>query len=43
MGLEQRGLIKRSWHGGRHVAVVTKDGRYFLKHGKHPKQVRAEN
>ncbi|MEU5813711.1 hypothetical protein ABZ791_08095 [Streptomyces huasconensis] len=24
------------------VAVVTSDGRYFLKHGKHPKEVQAE-
>ncbi|WP_236245667.1 hypothetical protein [Streptomyces sp. CC210A] len=40
--LEQRGLIKRSWRGSGHVAVVTSDGRYFLKHGKHPKEVQAE-
>ncbi|MDX3876776.1 hypothetical protein PV706_45780 [Streptomyces europaeiscabiei] len=40
--LEQRGLIKRNWRGSGHVAVVTSDGRYFLKHGKHPKEVQAE-
>ncbi|MFI1314275.1 hypothetical protein ACH4TS_29710 [Streptomyces albidoflavus] len=40
--LEQRGLIKRSWRGSGHVAAVTSDGRYFLKHGKHPKEVQAE-
>ncbi|EKX63724.1 hypothetical protein STRIP9103_07745 [Streptomyces ipomoeae 91-03] len=40
--LEQRGLIKRSWRGSGHVAVVTSDGRYFIKHGKHPKEVQAE-
>lgn len=40
--LEQRGLIKRTWRGSGHVAVVTADGRYYLKHGKHPRQVQAE-
>ncbi|MFD7341369.1 hypothetical protein ACFV98_36140 [Streptomyces violascens] len=41
--LEQRGLIKRSWTGkGEHVAIVTADGRYYLKHGRHPEVVRAE-
>ncbi|MFB7543549.1 hypothetical protein ACFC0N_27100 [Streptomyces zaomyceticus] len=40
--LEQRGLIKRSWSGHNHVAMVTPDGRYFLKHGKHPEEIRAE-
>ncbi|MDJ0347531.1 hypothetical protein QMK19_40625 [Streptomyces sp. H10-C2] len=33
--LEQRGLIKKTWRGSGHVAVVTADGRYYLKHGKH--------
>lgn len=37
--LEQRDLIKRTWRGSGHVAV---DGRYYLKHGKHPRQVQAE-
>ncbi|MFM9596017.1 hypothetical protein ACKI1J_12965 [Streptomyces scabiei] len=40
--LEQRGLIKRTWRGSGHVAVITADGRYYLKHGKHPRQVQAE-
>ncbi|MFJ9209346.1 hypothetical protein [Streptomyces sp. NPDC102264] len=40
--LEQRGLIKRTWRGSGHVAVVTADGRYFLKRGKHPRQVQGE-
>jgi hypothetical protein len=40
--LEQRNLIKRTWRGSGHVAVVTADGRYYLKHGKHPRQVQAE-
>lgn len=40
--LEQRGLIKQSWRGSGHVAVVTSDGRYVLKHGKHPREARAE-
>ncbi|MEU4180904.1 hypothetical protein [Streptomyces sp. NPDC026589] len=40
--LEQRGLIKRTWRGSVHVAVVTAEGRYYLKHGKHPRQVQAE-
>ncbi|WP_234444559.1 hypothetical protein [Streptomyces sp. NRRL F-525] len=40
--LEQRGLVKRTWRGSGHVAVVTGDGRYYLKHGRHPRQVRAE-
>ncbi|WP_404951704.1 hypothetical protein HFP69_07900 [Streptomyces sp. ARC12] len=40
--LEQRGLIKRTWRGSGHVAVVTADGRYYLKHGKHPRQVQAD-
>ncbi|WP_438485433.1 hypothetical protein [Streptomyces sp. S186] len=40
--LEKRGLIKRTWRGGRHVAVVTAAGRYYLKHGKHPRKVQAE-
>ncbi|MFE7358319.1 hypothetical protein ACFU8Q_35740 [Streptomyces sp. NPDC057543] len=40
--LEQRDLIKRIWRGSGHVAVVTADGRYCLKHGKHPRQVQAE-
>jgi len=40
--LEQRKLIKRTWRGSGHVAVVTADGRYYLKHGKHPRQVQAE-
>ncbi|MEV7845777.1 hypothetical protein AB0O50_17525 [Streptomyces cyaneofuscatus] len=40
--LEQRDLIKRTWRGNGHVAVVTADGRYYLKHGKHPRQVQAE-
>lgn len=41
--LEQRGLIKRSWTSkGSHVAIVTADGRYYLKHGRHPQEIRAE-
>ncbi len=40
--LEQRKLIKRTWRGSGHVAVVTADGRYYLKHGKHRQQVQAE-
>ncbi|MFE3856787.1 hypothetical protein ACFXPN_37340 [Streptomyces griseorubiginosus] len=40
--LEQRGLIKRTWRGSGHVAVVTADGRYYLKRGEHPRQVQAE-
>lgn len=40
--LKQRDLIKRTWRGSGHVAVVTADGRYYLKHGKHPRQVQAE-
>ncbi|WP_406480569.1 hypothetical protein [Streptomyces platensis] len=40
--LEQRGLIKRTWRGSGHVAVVTADGRYYLKHGRHPREVQAE-
>ncbi|WP_338483855.1 hypothetical protein VM636_06760 [Streptomyces sp. SCSIO 75703] len=40
--LEQRDLIKRTWRGSGYVAVVTADGRYYLKHGKHPRQVQAE-
>jgi hypothetical protein len=42
LALERRGLVKRSWRGSGHNAVVTADGRYYLKHGKHPRQVRAE-
>ncbi|MFF1480762.1 hypothetical protein ACFVYD_24985 [Streptomyces sp. NPDC058301] len=40
--LEQRGLVKRTWRDSVHIAVVTADGRYYLKHGKHPRQVQAE-
>ncbi|MFD7860157.1 hypothetical protein ACFV6B_38650 [Streptomyces microflavus] len=40
--LEQRGLIKRTWRGSLQIASVTADGRYYLKHGKHPRQVQAE-
>ncbi|MEE1749881.1 hypothetical protein [Streptomyces sp. JV184] len=40
--MEQRGLIKRTWRGSGHAAAVTTDGRYYLKHGKHPRQVQAE-
>nr|WP_241670849.1 hypothetical protein [Streptomyces lavendulae] len=40
--LEQRGLVKRTWRGSGHIAVVTADGRYYLKHGKHPRQAQAE-
>jgi hypothetical protein len=40
--LGKRGLIKRTWRESRHVAVVTADGRYYLKHGKRPRQVQAE-
>lgn len=39
--LEQRGLIKRRWRGGGHVAVVTADGCYYVRHGEHPGEVRA--
>ncbi|MEU5585524.1 hypothetical protein [Streptomyces chrestomyceticus] len=31
-GLEQRGLIERIWRDSGHVAVVTSNGRHFLKH-----------
>lgn len=40
--LEKRGPIKRTWRGSGHVAVVTSDDRYYLKHGKHPREVQAE-
>lgn len=40
--LEQRGLVKRTWGDGGQVAVVTADGRYYLKHGVHPRQVQEE-
>ncbi|MFF9897626.1 hypothetical protein [Streptomyces longispororuber] len=40
--MEQRDLIKRTRRGSGHVAVVTADGRYYLKHGKHPRQVQVE-
>ncbi|WP_371576249.1 hypothetical protein [Streptomyces sp. NBC_01314] len=40
--LEKRGLIKRAWRGSRRVSVVTTEGRYYLKHGKHPREVQAE-
>ncbi|WP_369392492.1 hypothetical protein AB5J72_36615 [Streptomyces sp. CG1] len=40
--LEKRGLIKRTWRGSGHVAIVTADGRYYLKHGKHAREVQAE-
>jgi hypothetical protein len=40
--LEQRGLIKRKWRSnGLPLAVVTADGRYYLKHGEHPREVQA--
>ncbi|WDF41918.1 hypothetical protein PBV52_36515 [Streptomyces sp. T12] len=40
--LEKRGLIKRTWRSsGLPVAVVTADGRYYLKYGKHPREVQA--
>ncbi len=40
--LEKRGLIKRTWRSsGPPVTVVTADGRYYLKYGKHPRGVQA--
>lgn len=40
--LEKYGLIKRTWRGSGHTAVITADGRYYLKHGKHSRDVQAE-
>lgn len=40
--LEKRRLIKRTWHGSGQAAVVTTEGRYYLKHGKHPAEVQAK-
>jgi hypothetical protein len=37
--LEKRGLVKSTWRGNKQVTGVTADGRYFLKHGKHPREV----
>ncbi|MGW0769648.1 hypothetical protein [Streptomyces sp. NPDC002676] len=40
--LEKRGLIKRTRRSsGPPVAVVTADDRYYVKHGKHPREVKA--
>ncbi|MEU7053523.1 hypothetical protein [Streptomyces eurythermus] len=40
--LEKRGLIKRTRRGSGHTAVVTAVGRYYLEHGKLPREVQAE-
>ncbi|MGW1395664.1 hypothetical protein ACWD6Q_28835 [Streptomyces nigra] len=37
--LQQRQLVKTSWATGRQTVVITSDGRFYLKHGKHPKEV----
>ncbi|WP_247196943.1 hypothetical protein [Streptomyces sp. GESEQ-35] len=35
-------MIKRTWRSsGPPVTVVTADGRYYLKYGKHPRGVQA--
>ncbi|MFI6847078.1 hypothetical protein ACIBJD_20915 [Kitasatospora sp. NPDC050467] len=42
--LEQRKLVKRSWNGndGSQTVTITEQGRYFLKHGRHPEEVEQE-
>lgn len=41
--LQTRGLVTSSYaRGGGTAVVVTADGRFFLKHGRHPKEVEAE-
>ncbi|BFO19686.1 hypothetical protein SHKM778_60740 [Streptomyces sp. KM77-8] len=41
--LEQRTLVKTGYGAaGRRTAVVTADGRFYLKHGKHPKEAEAQ-
>ncbi|MFJ5221053.1 hypothetical protein ACIP98_41230 [Streptomyces sp. NPDC088354] len=40
--LEQRGLVKTGYAGGRRNTVVTADGRFYIKHGKHPNQAEAD-
>lgn len=41
--LQQRTLVKTGYGAtGRRTAVVTADGRFYLKHGKHPKEVEAQ-
>ncbi|MFC8663962.1 hypothetical protein [Streptomyces sp. NPDC057199] len=38
--LQQRTLVKSSYGAtGRQIVVLTADGRFYLKHGKHPKEV----
>ncbi|WP_406369668.1 hypothetical protein OG788_07660 [Streptomyces sp. NBC_00647] len=40
--LRQRTLVTTSWATGRQVVTLTADGRFYLKHGKHPKEVEEE-
>jgi hypothetical protein len=40
--LKTRGLIKTDGYGSGEVAVVTADGRYYLNHGRHPRQAQEE-
>ncbi|MEU8132132.1 hypothetical protein [Streptodolium elevatio] len=40
--LESRGLVKSSYARGGKAVAVTADGRFFLKHGKHPQEIAAE-
>ncbi|OIV37117.1 hypothetical protein BIV57_12795 [Mangrovactinospora gilvigrisea] len=40
--LKTRGLIKTDGYGSSEVAVITADGRYYLKHGRHPRQEQEE-
>ncbi|MFD4510069.1 hypothetical protein [Streptomyces sp. NPDC058457] len=41
--LQQRGLVQRGrGPAGREVVVLTASGRFYLKHGKHPKEAEAD-
>lgn len=40
--LQQRTLVTRGSVGGRQTVTLTADGRFYLKHGKHPKEVEEE-
>ncbi|MFI6986568.1 hypothetical protein ACIBSV_49620 [Embleya sp. NPDC050154] len=40
--LEERALVKSGHAFRSKAAIVTPDGRYFLEHGKHPKEVEAD-
>ncbi|MEU0061424.1 hypothetical protein [Streptomyces sp. NPDC006334] len=40
--LQQRTMVKTGWAMGRQTALITADGRFYLKHGKHPKEVEEE-